>query len=323
MRLVWLIAALAAACGPGGGRPAAKAPGAPVETKPAPPAERRVLLTVLSGSIDGARADGTPWDDRKRKPAAFTAAGGPMSRWLAQHPELEGAEAWIGQPVELGGVTESALESTAADPMVLVEVGGKVFRSPLRPGQFQPVWQFGVVVKVKADDVVRLTVVDWDGAADYDVIGEKVLEGAALLGGKVVEVPRFGNVEKLTLTVEDAPAEARHRVSVPARPTWTDTGIPVIAGQDVIIMAAGTVCTAGDDRARCAGPEGQSAHEKNVKGFEKRGHGMLIGAVGDVRFVVGRERRFLAPSTGPLLLGVNDVDSGNNKGELEVSVTVK
>jgi len=38
--------------------------------------------------------------------------------------------------------------------------------------------------------------------------------------------------------------------------------------------------------------------------------------------VVGRRRTFTAKESGWLLLFVNDTDPGNNRGELEVDVTV-
>ena len=55
-------------------------------------------------------------------------------------------------------------------------------------------------------------------------------------------------------------------------------------------------------------------------GFDPQNHAALIGAIGDTRFLVGRERRFVAPSSGPLLLGVNDQDYANNSGQFDVDI---
>src|SRR5262249_49702710 len=114
------------------------------------------------------------------------------------------------------------------------------------------------------------------------------------------------------------------RRAVAARAGWPEAGVMVVAGEEVVLRAVGEVCTKGTDRSRCAGPEGQPrTAETSLPGFEARGHGALDGGIGDTRFFVGRDRRFVAPSSGPLLLGVNDSDLGNNSGELEVEVEVR
>ncbi len=317
---------VAAACAPAAcGPAAAPKPAAKPIVKPAPAGPKRYLVTLLSGSVDGKKADGTAWDEKKSSAATWMPqAGGPLALYVHAHPELEGSELTLGEPVETPGQADAANGSGAADPMVLIEVNGQVFRSPMRASQFQPVWQFPFVVDLAPSDLVRITVVDWDGPAAFDVMGEKVMAAADLTGARVLEIPRFGNVTKLTLTVEESPAlAATHRVSVPGRPTWTVTGINLVAGAEVTIFATGEVCTKGSER--CSGPEGQGkpSEDSQVRGFEKKGHGTLIGAIGDTRFSVGRELRFLSPSSGPLLLGNNDSDPGNNKGEYEVAVTVK
>jgi hypothetical protein len=317
-----LLVTAAGACGPGAAAP--KPIAKPVVQAP-PPGPKRYLITLLSGSVDGQKADGTAWDEKKSSAGAWMPqAGGPLSLYVHAHPELEGAELTIGEPVETPGQADAANGSGAADPMVIVEVNGNVFRSPMRASQFQPTWQYPFVVDLAPADLVKITVVDWDGPAAFDVMGEKIMAAADVTAARVLELPRFGNVTKLTLTVEAAPVlAATQRVAVPGRPTWTETGINVIAGSEITIFATGETCQKGNEK--CCGPEGLSkpSEDSQVRGFEKKGHGMLIGAVGDTRFTVGRERRFIAPSSGPLLLGVNDSDASNNKGEYEVAVTIK
>jgi hypothetical protein len=333
--LAILAAALAGACGHAA-KPttsssrATKIAAAPADAEP-PPVPRTIVVTIEAATIDAAKPDGAAWDDKSPKgdkdkaKAWLPQPGSPLHDYVRQHPELDGTELYIGQPVEMPSVIDGAAESASADPMVIVQAGERVFRSPLRAGQFHPVWQFPLLVTVMPADELRVTVVDWDGPSAYDVLGETTVTGATLTAGKPIDLPRFGSVERLSIRVADAPASVTHRVAVPGRPTWTETGIPVIAGQEVIILATGRVCSKGDDKGYCAGPEGQvnPSESSNVRGFEKRGHGVLVGAVGDVRFVIGRERRFVAPSSGPLLLGVNDSDAGNNKGEFEAAVTLR
>jgi hypothetical protein len=146
-----------------------------------------------------------------------------------------------------------------------------------------------------------------------------------LFANPTLEVGRFGSVAKLLLQAAPAPELAtRKRVALSARDGWTPTGVLIVAGQDVILRAAGEVCTKGADRSRCAGPEGQPrTADTSLPGFEARGHGGLVGGIGDTRFFVGRDRRFVAPSSGPLLLGVNDSDLGNNSGDFEVEIEVR
>ena len=315
-----------AACG--GDKPVAR-PTPPQTPSPAAttataPVARRLVLTIVSATVDATRGDGAPWDDLKRRPASTTAATpGPLGDYVTQHPELDGTPTLL----DAGDipVVRKAAESAAADPVILVETGDRIYRSPVRAGATNAVWKFPVIVEVTDTDVVHMTVIDWDDWASYDVMGDRTITGRELVAGAPIELARFGQVGKLTLVVAAAPdGEARHRVAVASRPTWGETGVHLVAGQDVTIIAAGEVCTKGDDRSKCAGPEGQRhPSDANVKGFERLGHGALLGAVGDTRFAIGRERRFVAPSSGPLWLGVNDRDADNNRGEIEASVTVR
>ena len=317
-----------AACGGGSAAVPPVAPPLPSAAlrPPAPPRPSvRLQITVVSASIDGKKPDGTAWDDDSAPPPPAT--GGLLAGYLAAHPELEGTSHLIGEPVDVPGVLAAARRSSAPDPMVFVEIAGQTFRTTLAPGQFQPVWRFPIVVALSPDseDVARFTVVDWDGPGQLDIIGQKLIPARALFGRPLVELGRFGNVAGLALEVsERTPAAERRRVAVPAREGWAQTGILVAAGQDVIIRAVGEVCTMGSDRSRCSGPEGQPrVAATNLPGFEARGHGALLGGIGDVRFFVGRDVRFVAASSGPLLLGVNDSDTTNNSGELEVEVEVR
>lgn len=317
-----ILCLLLAACGGA----ATVVPPTPPPKPPEPRPPARIQITILSGSIDGKKPDGSAWDDETTVPVP-PQTGGILAAYLAAHPELEGTSHLIGEPVDVPGVLAAARRSSAPDPMVYLEVAGKTFRSTLAPGQFQPVWRFPLVVEVSPDstDVARITVVDWDGPGQFDIIGEKVLPAKELFARPVLELGRFGNVAELVLEVSPSPPPPqKRRVAVAARDGWSPTGIAIAAGQEVTIRAAGEVCTKGADRSRCSGPEGQPrVAETNLPGFEARGHGGLVGGLGDTRFFIGRDARFVAPSSGLLLLDVNDADASNNRGELEVEVEVK
>jgi hypothetical protein len=314
-----VLAAALAGCGGHAVPPPTSLPAAP-----RPPL--RMVITVTSATIDGHKPDGSAWDEPGAPPPPpqpFAALAG----YFAAHPELAGTGHLIGEPVDVPGVLAAAAKSTAPDPMVFVEVAGRVFRSTLAPGQFTPVWSFPFVVELSPDstETARITVVDWDGPGQLDVIGVTLVPVRDLVAHPTLELGRFGGVAKLILQI--APAHdlaARGRVAVPARAGWTEAGVMVVAGQEVVLRAAGEACTKGDDRSRCSGPEGQPrTAETSLPGFEARGHGALVGGIGDTRFFVGRDRRFVAPSSGPLLLSVNDADLGNNSGEFEVEIELR
>lgn len=306
--------------------PAVVEPPPPVVAPPptvTPPAPQLLRVTVLSASVDGRKPDGSPWDEDNAA-LAPPALRGSLAAYLASHRELEGTAHLLGEPVDVPGTLAAARKSSGPDPVVFVETPGGTFRTTLAPGQFQPVWRFPFLV-MSGDAMLRVTVVDWDGPGQADVIGDTVVSLRELAARPVLELPRFGNVERLAF--ETAPAgelAARRRVAVPARDGWIDSGLNVVAGQEVVVRAAGEVCSNGADRARCAGPEGQpQPGGTSVPGFEARPHAALLGAVGDTRFFIGRELRFRAASSGPLLLGVNDTGLGNNSGELEVDIELR
>ena len=50
--------------------------------------------------------------------------------------------------------------------------------------------------------------------------------------------------------------------------------------------------------------------------------GSLIGALGDVRFRVGRELVTTAPASGTLYLGVNDNEYSDNTGSFDVFIKI-
>src|SRR5262249_52276457 len=160
------------------------------------------------------KPDGAPWDDDSGA-AAPAQPGGALAAYFAAHPELEGTGHLIGEPVDVPGVLSAAKKSSAPDPMVFVEIGGKVFPSRLAPRQFTPVWSFPLVVEVSPDapDAARITVVDWDGPGKFDIIGMTLVPVRDLFARPTLELDRFGSVAKLILQAAPAPPlAARKRV---------------------------------------------------------------------------------------------------------------
>ncbi|RMH44027.1 MAG: hypothetical protein D6689_03440 [Deltaproteobacteria bacterium] len=344
-RFAWIAAAALAGCGAPAAPPAAGAatpPSPTAETAPPAPADaappdappqppQRVTVTVVSADVAGLMPNGEQWDAGDAKDDR--AIDRVLAAYLDGHPELARSLDVVGVPIDAPRAADEAARSEAADPMVLVQIDGQVFRSPMRPRAFNPVWNFAFEFAVRPQDAerhtVRIVVADYDGPTRFDPIGATVVPLADLLRAPVVTLGPFGSVKRLTLEVATAPLptgdepEVVQRIAVAASATWTDTGVDLVAGQRVTVDASDEVCTKGDDVAHCAGPEGQRApSDYNVAGFADVGHGALIAAVGDTRFYIGRERSFVAPSSGRLRLGVNDRDTGNNRGAFAARVRV-
>jgi len=311
-------------------------PAPPPPEPPPPPPDRIVRLVVVAADTSGNLANGEDWDAKGALGGNGTPAA--LVRYLEQHPELADTAATIGVPIEDDKLVEAAGKSPAADPMVIVEIGGTVFRSPARPRQFNAVWDFPITflygragerTGVPIGAMARFQVVDFDGPQTFDGMGATLVPVEQLLSGNLHTLGPFGSVHKLVVTATTqpvpaaAPAPRIVRLAVTSNARWTDTGVDLIAGQRVEIDAADEVCSSGSSLDRCSGPEGQRKPSSyNLPGFAKAGHAALIGAVGDVRFPVGRSLAFTAASSGRLLLGVNDTKTSDNRGSYAVRVTV-
>lgn len=311
---------------------------APVPAEPAPPPGDLVQLTVVSAEIQGQMANGAAWDSREQGGPAQLPP--PLVRYLEQHPEIGGAALRLGIPMEDEELPRRAQSSAAVDPMVVIEVGdGPVFRSPVMLGSFTPLWDFSFrfvygqvagFVGIERDALARIHVFDYDGPTRIEPIGTAVVSMSELLSQPVVTLEPFGGVASLVLQArvlplppDPAAVAMEQRVAVPGKGPWIDTGIVLQAGQRVFIRAADEVCT-GSDLRFCSGPEGQRQADprNNLPGFLELGHGALVAAVGDARFAVQRERGFVAPASGSLLLGVNDHHVANNSGSYAAHIVV-
>ena len=115
-------------------------------------------------------------------------------------------------------------------------------------------------------------------------------------------------------------------VVVPGTDQWTDTGINLSIDDTVLIEADGEITPASGIPLH--GPDGvpdrPSARRYNVEGVEEANHNSLIGRIGEAGapFQVGSQLRSKADTDGHLFLGFNDIDVGNNSGEVTATITV-
>ena len=110
-------------------------------------------------------------------------------------------------------------------------------------------------------------------------------------------------------------------VQVDARTQWTDTGIDVRSGQDVIFAASGTVRWGPNRRDGAAG-ERNSPYNRS-RPMPDRNAAALIGRVGsdgDPFFIGDLAEPLRMRASGRLFLGVNDDHVADNSGTLRVVV---
>jgi hypothetical protein len=119
---------------------------------------------------------------------------------------------------------------------------------------------------------------------------------------------------------------------------WTDTGIDVIQGQELLFEAEGSISLQkGNPQAEC-GPDGYDLRTVQQPLMEKN-LGALIGKVvvafsvvkdektGEEKteevselFFIGAKSRVAMPTKGRLFLGINELVVGDNAGEFTVSI---
>jgi len=116
-----------------------------------------------------------------------------------------------------------------------------------------------------------------------------------------------------------APAGA---INVPANQAWTNTGIPVLRGQRISFTARGNIMVS---RTGNSGPDGNPAATIGNGRYPLRGvsAGALIGRVGNsAPFPIGSSTGPIEmPTNGPLMLGINDDQLGDNSGSYSVNIS--
>jgi hypothetical protein len=127
-------------------------------------------------------------------------------------------------------------------------------------------------------------------------------------------------------------------IIVPGNLPWTDIGLEVAAGQELVFRAQGKISLQkGNPEAEC-GPDGYDLRTIQQPLLEKN-LGVLIGKVvlsftvtvnektGEEKrqeaaqaFFIGSENLVEMPARGRLYLGLNENVSGDNAGEFKVTV---
>jgi hypothetical protein len=121
----------------------------------------------------------------------------------------------------------------------------------------------------------------------------------------------------------DRPAgwDAAGSIAVPAQQAWTRTGLNVRRGDVIQFTSRGEVqlSDADSDRASPNGTySGRGAANAPLRDVPA---GALIGRIGNSVFVIGEGTRTVRmPSSGELILGVNDDHMPDNRGSFEVRV---
>lgn len=113
-------------------------------------------------------------------------------------------------------------------------------------------------------------------------------------------------------------------VTVSGTDRWTDTGIVVRAGDNIVLDVDGTVQLSNDANDVASAAGSRSGRQANDAPLRDRPAGSLIARIGNgAPFFVGGRRTFRAQGSGRLYLGVNDDHLGDNSGEFRVAVAVE
>jgi hypothetical protein len=113
-------------------------------------------------------------------------------------------------------------------------------------------------------------------------------------------------------------------VTVGAETRWVDTGVSVLAGDQVRFQVSGTV-QMSPDRGDVADPRGSRSNRRAPDApLPQVPAGALIGRINQgAPFVIGDRASVTMPQTGRLQLSINDDHLADNSGGFRVAVTVE
>ena len=135
-----------------------------------------------------------------------------------------------------------------------------------------------------------------------------------------------------------ADLELMKKMVVSGSSTWTDTGLDVEEGQQIVVKGRGGISLQRGNPTAFCGPEGKSLQTAQQP-LPDKNIGALVGQV--VRlisvsidpatkketrnelievFFIGSESRVLIPIRGRLFLGINENIAGDNSGEFKASI---
>jgi hypothetical protein len=118
-----------------------------------------------------------------------------------------------------------------------------------------------------------------------------------------------------------SPVVTPGELTLPATTKWLDTGVRVRRGEQIGISASGRITLRGGDVE--AGPAGALDGSRDggapLPGLPA---GALIGRIDNgAPFGIGDQPSIAAPASGRLMVGVNDGNTADNRGEFKVRIT--
>jgi hypothetical protein len=193
---------------------------------------------------------------------------------------------------------------------------------------------YELVVPVRAvpPDGLRVELFD-DDKSGAELIGSTRLSVAKLATAfrspsKLLVVSE-GGIRRLEIVVSEyltAPATSERR---PASAQPATLGRQVKAGEVVTVRASGSFKVGSwfDDTLGPAGYPGGDARSYNLKPFKREPHACGIALIGTGTTVdgiaVGREKQFVVEHAGPIRVGLNDSEPGNNEGSVLYEVALR
>lgn len=132
-------------------------------------------------------------------------------------------------------------------------------------------------------------------------------------------------IVKKSSTKPSAGQKGAKNVDVAATREWTDTGVDLAPGDKLLITATGTLKF--PSTVDPAGPNGLPRGWKDLLRnlpVNEAGRGALIGRIGDTDtsqpFLVGARRELLAPHSGRLFLGINQIQTERGEGTFHARI---
>jgi hypothetical protein len=289
------------------------------------------LVTVVKARIHGQKPDGLSWDEpsdpeaqRTQRTHSLLKLG--LSLMTGRLLPVIRAAGEIDR--DTSSHTYQARTVSAPDSRVMLRLGDlQPFKTPTEYNTFAPRWgtRFLVPPELLFTTTLTIQVADDDGEKE-EAIDTEVIAGNELLQ-RVQQSPivrlKFGSVEELVLQIEpvrEAERPTEKSFSIDTTKGWVDTGLDLVGGQTVQIRASGEHCMAD---GRCLGPSGDRGGTKYSDPANPTltvHEGELVAVIGDVVLPVGPGAQITAPTSGRLLLGVqNSAASGSIEAQAIVA----
>jgi hypothetical protein len=293
-----------------------------------------VRITLTDAELAPKKPGGGTWDEPAKEIPSV------MSRLVcAALPGLIARAASCGE----GGAVSPSTPHTNPDPFVRVTLGDRVIQTAPFPNSLTPSWRYSFLLDAALlKKGAHITVFDFDGNDASEEIGATDV-AATELSRPGAHRLAFGSVRRLGYEVAVVDATQARRESafdVPSTESMVDlalagaapaTGawhpIAISQGDLVEVSAVGQVCPSDVDRKACVGPDGfpkrwLKYNDPSFRTCDHCNHAALVAQLGLESMAIGAHRRFVADTSGMLLLGVNDVTLRGNRGIYHVTVVV-